>query len=148
MIGSIDRRMSVCSGISLLISRVLIAALFLVACFNKFRDLNGATINFTRLGLPVPSAMAPLIATIELAFVLLLLIGYQVRSSAIAVALFCVISGLIAHTNFGDVNQLNNFLKNLAIAGGALALFVSGGGSYSLDAWRQLRNDRSSEPTY
>jgi putative oxidoreductase len=39
-----------------------------------------------------------------------------------------------SHTNFGDGNQLNHFTKNLAIAGGALALFVAGAGAYSVDA--------------
>ena len=32
-----------------------------------------------------------------------------------------------------DTSQLNNFIKNLAIAGGCLALFVSGAGAYSVD---------------
>jgi putative oxidoreductase len=47
-----------------------------------------------------------------------------------------VVAALIAHTNFADGNQLNHFLKNVAIAGGCLALFVSGAGAYSVDAKR------------
>jgi len=49
---------------------------------------------------------------------------------------FVVIAALLAHTNVADGNQLNHLLKNLAIAGGCLALFVSGPGAYSVDARR------------
>ena len=41
-----------------------------------------------------------------------------------------------AHVNFADTDQLNHLLKNLAIAGGCLALFVSGPGAHSVDARR------------
>ena len=43
---------------------------------------------------------------------------------------------MIAYTNIATGNQLNHLLKNLAIAGGALALFISGPGAQSLDAKR------------
>jgi putative oxidoreductase len=136
MASSIDKKMSAYNDIALLIGRILIAALFLIACYNKFKGLGGSTAYFTKLGMPAPSVMAPLIATIELAMGVLVLVGYQTRCVAIAIALFCVIAALIAHTNFGDGNQLNHFTKNLAIAGGALALFVAGAGAYSVDARR------------
>jgi putative oxidoreductase len=67
---------------------------------------------------------------------ILLIIGYQTRLVALAVAAFCIATGLVAHTNVADGNQLNHLLKNLAVAGGALALFVSGAGAHSLDAKR------------
>jgi len=54
----------------------------------------------------------------------------------LAIAVYVVVAGLIAHTNFVDGNQLNHFLKNLAIAGGARAFFVAGAGAYSVDARR------------
>jgi putative oxidoreductase len=78
--------------------------------------------------------MAPLVATVELALGLLVLAGFKTRCVALAVAVFCVATALIAHMNFADANQLNHFTKNLAIAGGALALFVAGAGAFSVDA--------------
>ena len=133
---SLDKKMSAYSDIALLLGRILIAALFLVACYNKFKGLGGATAYFTKLGVPAPGAAAPLVATIELALGVLIIIGYQTRCVAIAIALFCIIAALIAHTNFADGSQLNHFLKNFAIAGGALAFFVAGAGAYSVDARR------------
>jgi putative oxidoreductase len=131
---SIERKMSAYNDIALLIGRILIAALFLIACYNKFKGLSGTTGYMTKLGVPAPSVAAPLVATAELAMGALILVGFKTRFVALAIALFCVVAALIAHTNFGDGNQLNHFLKNLAIAGGALAFFVAGPGIYSVDA--------------
>ena len=80
--------------------------------------------------------MAPLAAAFELAAGILLLVGFKTRLVALAIGAFVVIAALLAHTNFADGNQLNHFLKNFAIVGGCLALFVTGAGAYSMDAKR------------
>jgi putative oxidoreductase len=82
----------------------------------------------------MPGVMLPLTILFEVAAGVLLIIGYQTRLVAILVAAFCILTALIAHTNIADGNQLNHLLKNFAVAGGALALFVSGAGAQSLDA--------------
>jgi putative oxidoreductase len=124
-------------NLALLVGRILIAALFLIAAYGKFKGLGGSVAYMTKLGVPQASLAAPLVATFEAAAGVLLLIGLWTRCTALAVAIFCVIAGLLAHTNFADGNQLNHFLKNLAIAGGCLALFVSGAGAFSADAKRR-----------
>jgi len=40
---------------------------------------------------------------------------------------------VIFHTDFSNQMQLMSFLKNIAIAGGFLIIFVYGPGKYSLD---------------
>jgi putative oxidoreductase len=137
MASSLDRKLSTFNDIALLVGRILIGALFLIAAYNKLKGLGGTTGYFTKLGVPAPSIAAPLVALFELAAGILVLVGFKTRLVALAIAAFCVASALLAHTNFGDVNQLNHFLKNLAIAGGCLALFVSGGGAFSVDAKRR-----------
>ena len=132
----LDRKLSAFNDIALLIGRILIAALFVVAAYNKFKGLGGTTTYFTKLGVPAPSVLAPLVATFELAVGALLIAGFKTRYVALAVAAFVVIAALLGHMNLADGNQLNHFLKNLAIAGGALALFVAGPGRYSVDARR------------
>ncbi len=133
---SLDRKLSAYNDVALLAGRILIAILFLMAAYAKFKGLGGTTGYFTKLGVPAPSVFAPLVATAELAMGVLMLVGYQTRCAALAVAAFVVVAALIAHTNFADGNQLNHFTKNLAIAGGALAFFVAGAGAYSVDARR------------
>jgi putative oxidoreductase len=135
-LSSFERKLSGFNDIALLIGRVLIAALFLIAAYNKAKGLTGTTAYFTRLGIPAPSIMAPVVIAFELLAGALFLAGFKTRLVALIVAIFVVVAALVAHTNFGDGNQLNHFLKNLAIAGGCLALFVSGAGAFSVDAKR------------
>lgn len=134
---ALDRKLSGYNDIALLLGRILIAALFLVAAYGKFKGLDGTAGYLGKLGVPSASLAAPLLATFELAIGLLLLAGYQTRCVAIAGAIFVVVAALLAHTDFAQQNQVNHFLKNLAIAGGFLALFVSGPGVYSVDARRR-----------
>ena len=63
-------------------------------------------------------------------------VGFKRRAFLVAavLALFTVGSALIAHTNFADPNQMTNFMKNLAIAGGFLMFVKYGAGSASIDA--------------
>lgn len=136
MASSIDKKLSAYNDIALLIGRILIAALFLVAAYNKFKGLGGSTAYMTKLGVPAPSIAAPLVAAFELAMGILILVGFKTRCVALAIAIFCVLTAFIAHMNLGDGNQLNHFLKNMAIAGGCLALMVTGAGAYSVDARR------------
>ena len=124
-------------NLALLVGRILIAVMLLIAAYNKFKGYDGSIAYFTRLGIPMPSIAAPVVEAFELIVAVLLIVGYQTRCSAIAVAIFVVVAALFAHTNFGDGNQLNHFLKNMAIAGGCLALFAAGAGAYSLDARRK-----------
>jgi len=134
MATAIDKKISDFSDILLLAARILVGVLFLVAAYNKFKGLGGTTAYFTKLGVPEPSIMTYVVPTFEALVGVLVIIGYHVRLVALAIAIFVVVAALIAHTNFVDGNQLNHFLKNLAIAGGCLALLVGGAGAYSIDA--------------
>ena len=80
----------------------------------------GGTVGyFTRLGVPAPSIAAPLSIAFETVAGILLVIGYQTRIVALAVAAFCIVTALFAHTNIADGNQLNHLLKNLRSRAGA-----------------------------
>jgi len=136
MTNAFDARASGFHDIALVIGRILIGALFLIAAYNKFKGYDGTIAYFTRLGVPAPSVTAPLIELFEVVAALMLIVGYQTRLVALALGAFVVVAALFAHTNFADGNQLNHFLKNMAVAGGCLALFTSGAGTYSLDARR------------
>jgi putative oxidoreductase len=133
-LSAFEKRLSAFNDIALLIGRILIALLFLVAAYNTLKGLGGTTGYFTKLGIPAPSVAAPVVAAFELVFGILLAAGFKTRFVALAIAVFVVIAALFAHTHFADANQLNHFMKNLAIAGGCLALFVSGAGAFSMDA--------------
>ena len=136
MASSIDTKLSRFNDLALLIGRILIGLLFVMAAYAKFKGLAGTTGYMTKLGVPAPSIMAPIVATFELLTGVLVIVGFKTRLAALAIAIFVVIAALLAHTNFADQNQLNHFLKNVAIAGGCLAFFVGSAGLYSVDARR------------
>ena len=62
---------------------------------------------------------------------------HQTRIVAALMAAFSVVTALAFHHAFGDQNQLLHFLKNIAIAGGFLLLFVTGAGGASIDGLRR-----------
>ena len=136
MANSIDAQASNYRDVALLVGRILIGVLFLIAAYNKIKGYDGTVGYFTKLGVPAPALATPLAIAFEAAAGILLVIGYQTRIVALAIAAFCIVTALIAHTNIADGNQLNHLLKNFAIAGGCLALFVTGAGAQSVDAKR------------
>ena len=54
-------------------------------------------------------------------------------------ALFCVVSGFIAHLHPADQEQMINFMKNVSMAGGFLSLWAAGAGALSLDRKFKLK---------
>lgn len=114
--------------------RLLMSIIFLVAGLQKLAAFAGTIAYMTKQGLPAPELAAVVAIVVECIGGLLVLIGYRTRAVGLVLAAWCVVTGLIAHTHFGDPNQAIHFLKNLAMAGGFLQLFAFGAGRWSVDA--------------
>jgi putative oxidoreductase len=124
-----------------LLGRVLLAFMFILSGWGKLNDIPSA-MAYTASGGLLGIAVLPAIA-IEILGGLAVLVGWQTRWAALALAVFCVLSGLLYHYVPGKGlegvergREMVNFEKNLAIAGGFLVLSVMGPGSISLDARR------------
>jgi putative oxidoreductase len=115
----------------LLVSRCLVAALFLWSGIGQAVGYDETAIFMTRHG--VIGNLLPIAVFIELSGAVLLIVGYRMRFTCLALAGFCVVTALLFHANFADKAQLFHFLKNAAIAGGLLSLYVSGPGRLSFD---------------
>lgn len=124
------------SNITLLIARILLAFIFIMAGLNKFGSIDGTAGYIASKGLPMSGLLAWVAAIFETLAGLFILVGFQTRLSAYALALFCVFTGLVFHFDPSNQGEFISFMKNLAIAGGFLALAVAGAGSYSVDARR------------
>jgi putative oxidoreductase len=122
-------------SIALLAARFLMAAIFMFAGYGKLAAYHETEVYMQNAGLP--DFLLPLVILTELGGGLALILGWQVRIAALLLGGFSILTGLLFHTNFSDANQTLNFLKNIAMAGGFLALFVSGAGAYSLDMPRR-----------
>jgi len=87
--------------------------------------------------------LLPVAVFIELAGAILMIVGYRMRFTCLALAGFCVVTALLLHANFADRTQMFHFLKNVAIACGLLALYVTGPGRLSFDGMGQPEDQRT-----
>jgi len=121
-----------------LIGRVLIALLFVPAGFGKIAGFAGVVGYIGAVGLPLPQLGAVIAIAVELGLGLLLLVGYKTRIVSIILAVFTVATAVFFHNYWAMpadkayINQLM-FFKNIAIAGGLLAIAALGAGRFSLD---------------
>ena len=114
-----------------LIGRIFISLIFLFAGIGKIFNYEG-TISYME-SYEVPSYLLIPAIIIEILFPLLVIIGYKTKLSSIILSLFAILLAIIFHTDFSNQMQLTSFLKNFAIAGGFLIIFIRGAGKYSLD---------------
>ena len=113
------------------IGRIFLSVLFLFNGIAKIFDYEGTIEYMENFG--VPGYLITPAITIEILFPILLIIGYKTRLSAIVLASFTILLAVIFHTDFSNPIQLTQFLKNFAIAGGFIMIFVYGPDKYSID---------------
>ncbi|WP_372873559.1 DoxX family protein [Pseudomonas sp.] len=117
-----------------LLARLFLAHIFLLAGFSKITGYAGTQGYMESMG--VPGALLPLVIVLEIGGSLAVIFGFLTRWAALALAAFCVASAVIFHRNFDEQMQMILFMKNFAMAGGFLLLYVQGPGAFSIDAWR------------
>lgn len=114
------------------VGRALVAALFLWSGYRKLGH-PGAVIGMIGHSLPFPTLGFAISIACELGAGALFLLGYRTRTMAAILALFTLATALAFHNDFGDREELTNFMKNLAILGGLFHVAVVGGGRFSID---------------
>ncbi len=112
-------------------ARVLLALIFLLAGYSKIAGYEGNLAYMASAG--VPGFLLPGVIALELLAGAALVIGYQVRLAALALAAFSVGSAFLFHFQLADQMQFIMFFKNLAMAGGLLVLAVNRPGAWTLD---------------
>ncbi len=114
-----------------LIGRILISVLFLLNGIFKISNYDGTIGWMESFGMPGIFLVPAII--LEIAGPVLVIIGYKTKLTAGLLSLFCVATAIIFHNDFTNQMQFTSFLKNIALAGGFLILFVNGAKSLSLD---------------
>jgi putative oxidoreductase len=121
-----------------LAGRILIGAIFLNAGIRKLLGFAGTVGYFGKIGFPAPEVFTVLAIVIEIGGAILLIIGWKTRWAAWLLALFVLIAAFAAH-RFWEfdaaqyANQMNHFMKNVAIIGGLLFVATFGPGGASVD---------------
>jgi putative oxidoreductase len=120
------------SKFSDLAARILLSAMFFMAGLSKIGAYAGTQGYMESQG--VPGFLLPLVIGVEVIASVLLVVGWQTRYAAIALAGFTAAAALMFHLNFADQIQSIMFMKNIAITGGLLLLATHGAGELSLDS--------------
>ena len=114
-----------------ILGRIFLSAVFLIAGVNKIFNYEGTTAYMESFGISGFLYIPAII--LEILFPLLIVIGYQTKISALIMAIFSVSLAIIFHTDFSNQMQVMSFLKNFAIAGGFVIIFVNGPSRWSID---------------
>lgn len=113
-----------------LAGRAGLALVFLVGGIGKIPGYEGTLGYMESKG--VPGELLPLVIILEIAAPIAIMIGWQTRWAALALAGFTVLTVLLFHFDFAD----RAMLKNIAITGGLLVLACAGAGRFSIDRRR------------
>jgi putative oxidoreductase len=118
----------------LLVGRVLIAAMFFLVAWFGSPNVG----DLTYLGYPSPEIMSPLAITVECIIIISLVFGIGTRYGALLALLFVIVATVTGHRYWGYLQeaqlvQYTFLIKNLAVAGGLIVLFVTGGGRITVD---------------
>lgn len=127
------------NNIAILMGRILFAVMFLPAGISKITGFDGTVGYIASAGLPLPALGAVVAIAVEVLGSAALIVGYQTRIAAAALALFTLGASVFFHPFWAVapeqafVVQLL-FFKNVAVIGGLLVLAGAGAGAFSLDA--------------
>ena len=114
----------------MLVGRILLAAMMFWTGYGRlmsYGSLHGYIADWS-----VPGFIKPILIIWEVGAAVLLLTGAYTRAAALALALFCVLSGFLVHLHDDDILQLIDFMKNMALTGGFLYVAACGAGDWSL----------------
>ena len=127
-----------------LAGRVLLSLIFLMAGFGKLADWSGTEAYMASHGMVAIPFFLTIAVLFELGAGTCLLLGWQTRLAALMLIVFLIPATLIFHNllifhNFWAyegqerMNQMQHFLKNLAILGGLTTLAATGAVGWALD---------------
>jgi putative oxidoreductase len=105
--------------------RLSIAALFLYSGIGKIMDFTSVESALTSRGLPAPVLLGVLAIIAEVGGGLSLLLGIAPRWGASVLLLFTIVATLLFHLDVSSPMQMAEFLKNTAIAGGLIGVFMA-----------------------
>jgi len=126
--------------VGLLVLRVILGVIFAAHGAQKlFGSFGGPGLEGTagfhgQLGIKPPSLMAVLAGLAEFAGGILIAVGFLTPLAAVALILTMAVAVFTVHLKNGFFSMNGGYEFNLALAGMALTLLITGAGALSLDA--------------
>ncbi|TDJ28886.1 MAG: DoxX family protein [Gammaproteobacteria bacterium] len=112
--------------------RALISILFIMSGFGKIGGYEGVQGYMESVG--VPGLLLPAVIAVEMLAGIAILIGYQTKIAAFLLAGFTLLTAIIFHSDFAQQMEMVTFMRNFAISGGLLLLFVHGPGQWAVNS--------------
>lgn len=130
----------VCIPLTALFGRVFLSVIFIFSAFGKLTNWSGTEHHMAEKGMVATSFFLAGAVALELFGGLSVLFGFLTRLGAAALVIFLLAATPIFHDfwikeGMERVAQMQQFMKNMAIMGGALAIGALGPGRYSVDSW-------------
>ena len=121
-----------------LVGRALFALTFIISGWQKIPGWAGNVSYISSRGLPFPELASIVSIVIELGGGIAILLGWKTRWVALVYIVYLIVLTLVFHPFWSvpadqAMMQQINFLKNVAILGGAFLLFAFGPGRMSVD---------------
>jgi len=121
-----------------LIGRLLLAAIFLASGIGKLTDIPGTVAQMTAAGIPHADTLAIVAGAAEVLGAISIATGFLTRIGSFGLIVFMIPTTLIFHafwnaTGEAHMQQMVNFMKNVAIIGGLAVLTAQGPGMFSID---------------
>ena len=138
MSNAIERVANSYNGLAILLGRLALGAIYVQGGFSKLAHLGAFASSLADKGLPAAFPLAAIGAAVEFFGAVFIVLGLKTRYVALLMIAFTAAASLISH-HFWDFEgparamQYVQFMKNLSIIGGFIALFAAGPGPYSLD---------------
>ena len=119
----------------LLIIRLALGAVFLMHGAQKLFEFTipGTVVSFGALGAPLPEITAPLVAVLEFAGGILLILGLLTRLVALLLAIDMVVALVLVHAAAGFWVAEGGYEFVAVLGAAALGIALTGAGSLSLD---------------
>lgn len=136
---AIDEVATRTADVLILIGRVLLAWVFVGSAYGALFNFSGSVGYFRSLNLPAPELVTIVNIAVEALISVGLILGVGTRYCAVLTFLFVLAATIVAHRYWEypagalQMSQYNNFLKNISIMGGAMLIFVTGAGRFSVD---------------
>jgi putative oxidoreductase len=115
----------------LLLARLLVAAIFMMACGTKFANIGATATTIDTAGFPMAMALAWIAATFEALLVIAFLTGILMREAALLAALYILFLAFAFHgpqSWGGNHMEFGVFVDHFAFAAGLLYMTAFGPG--------------------
>ncbi len=121
-----------------LVGRILFAMVFIGGGMNHFTKLNDTTLYAQSRGVPAPKAATIVTGLMAVVGGILVALGWHRFIGAGLIVLFALSTAFMMHNFWRDTdptakqNEMAHFMKDLALAGGALFMAYYGRGGWPL----------------